>query len=86
MGEQTIISLRVSTEFRKRLRAVALRNGKSVSAFIKERLEAELESEKSSKNLPTSAERAVLERFIGGERMGRTPTPEEIDRIVYGEP
>lgn len=86
MADQTMISLRVSAEFKSRLQAAARRSGKSVSAFIKQRLETDLEEGGNPKDLPTPEERAVLKRFIGGERMGRTPTPAEIDRIVYGEP
>jgi hypothetical protein len=83
MANEKIITLRVSAELKKSVRAAAKRSGRTVSAYIRERLEADLDSERNEGRCPCEAERAVLKRFIGGIRHGGLTR--NIDESLYGK-
>jgi predicted DNA-binding protein len=83
MANGRIISFRDNSGLLERLRAAARRSNKSVSRYIKERLEAGLNKEERPKKWPTRAAREAFERYVGGSRHGHTT--ENIDETVYGK-
>ena len=88
MQNKTTISLRVSYQAKKRLKAAARREKMSVKEFLQDRVPELRERKHGRRHRPTEEARAALERFIGcvESRKSSKLTNEEIDRIVYGGP
>ena len=84
MSNETTISFRVKRGFKARLQKVARRQNKSVSSYIKERLETDLKEENPSQHFPTETEREIFAQYVGCFRHGHTT--EKIDEILYGKP
>jgi hypothetical protein len=85
MERDTIISFRTSQTLKAKLKGEAARRNTSVSALINENLEAQYSSDEVEP--PSEAAWEALRNYVGGADLGgRTPSPEEIDRIVYGTP
>jgi len=87
MANGGILTLRISPQLKSRLEAAARRERKSMSAYVKERIEADLGNRNKRPHRPTKAAREALARFIGGTRSRKKTklTNEEIDRMVYGD-
>jgi len=84
MPNGTIITLRVSNEFKSRIREAARRRNKSMSAYIKERIAPEVEKQTEKPHVYSKAARKAWAQYIGRSRHGHTT--ENIDEKLYGKP
>jgi predicted DNA-binding protein len=87
MTNGEMLVLRIPLRLKTRLRTAAQRQKKSVTAYVKEGIEAQLRNGDTQPHRPARAAREALARYIGGTRSRKKTklTNEEIDRIVYGD-
>lgn len=83
MSNGTIITLRVSNEFKSRIREAARRRNKSLSAYIKERIASGIGEKTEKPHTYSKAALKALKQYIGGSSHGHTT--EDIDKDLYKE-
>jgi len=89
MSRNAIVTIRLTSEEKRRLMESARRQKRTVTALVKKRLTPDIgNASKNQRRRPTEAARQALARFIGAVRSPKKYrlTNEEIDRIVYGDP
>jgi len=83
MPNGTIITLRVSNEFKSLIREAARRRNKTVSAYIKERIASDVERKTEKPHVYSKVALKALKQYIGGSSHGHTT--ENLDRDLYGK-